>query len=263
MSTHDAAKENYTGFGRPSQSNGAFMIVFNSNIDKKMKERGVRKRKVAGPLEFINATSSGQLAAGARGLIRTHVMSDYWRKQKKGNRRSNQDLSNTMSVFTPLRSLPLSLSQPLGGPDPFSTLPIEMKSFMYTILNRCELFPSYLIQLCSYVSDETDIVHEICPKTKEHENCLSQCPRLIWLRMGLSDAAVLLSLLCVTALHIDVTDGKGHSFRTYALKRDALRAIGERLSDAQAGISDETITAVSLLTIEEVNIPAYCLELVP
>ena len=78
--------------------------------------------------------------------------------------------------------------------------------------------------------------------------------------MGLSDAAVLLSLLCVTALHIDVTDGKGHSFRTYALKRDALRVIGERLSDAEAGISDETITAVSLLTIEEVNPPAYCLE---
>ena len=71
--------------------------------------------------------------------------------------------------------------------------------------------------------------------------------------MGLADAAVLRSLLCVTAHHIDVTDGKGVSSCRYALKRDAVRAISERLSDTQAGVSDETITAVTLLAIDEVS----------
>jgi hypothetical protein len=76
---------------------------------------------------------------------------------------------------------------------------------------------------------------------------------LIWLQIGLADAAVLRSLLCVTAHHIDVTDGKGVSSCRYALKRDEVRAISERLSDTQAGVSDETITAVTLLAIDEVS----------
>lgn len=101
------------------------------------------------------------------------------------------------------------------------------------------------------VQDATEVAHEICPRTEEHENQLSQCPRLRWLRMGHCDAAVLYSLLCVSALHIDVTDGRGFSPLRYALKRDAVRTISERLSDAQSGVSDETITAVTLLAIEE------------
>lgn len=70
--------------------------------------------------------------------------------------------------------------------------------------------------------------------------------------MGLADAAVCRALLCVTAQHIDVTDGKGFSARRYALKRDAIHTIGTRLSDIHAGVSDETITAVTLLAIDEV-----------
>jgi hypothetical protein len=71
--------------------------------------------------------------------------------------------------------------------------------------------------------------------------------------MGLADAAVCRALLCVTAQHIDVTDGKGFSARRYALKRDAIHTIGTRLSDIHAGVSDETITAVTLLAIDEVR----------
>jgi hypothetical protein len=72
--------------------------------------------------------------------------------------------------------------------------------------------------------------------------------------MAQADAAVLHALLCVTALHIDVTDGKEFSPTRYALKRDAVRTIGERLSETESGVSDATITAVTLLAIEEV----YC-----
>lgn len=72
--------------------------------------------------------------------------------------------------------------------------------------------------------------------------------------MAFADAAVMRSLLCVSALHTDATSGVGFSSRRYALKRDAVHTISERLSDLPSGVSDEMITAVALLAVDEVSI---------
>lgn len=106
------------------------------------------------------------------------------------------------------------------------------------------------------------IGHERCVRSEAHEAALAECPKLVWLRMGLRDAAVMRALLCTTALHIDVTNSRGFSPRRYALKKDAIRTISDRLSDGSF-VSDETITAVTLMAIDEVgsfNSPSshYC-----
>ncbi|RFU33304.1 hypothetical protein B7463_g3023, partial [Scytalidium lignicola] len=238
MPAQGAAKRNYTGSEPTNQASNAFVIVFHSKREEEEKKLARRTRRVANRFSFINATDSSQSAPGTRELIRTHVMLDYRRKQalrKNENHRPgvvSQDLSSNTNVFSQQMALPPHPSLPLGGSD---KLPIEMKPFMYTVLHRYA----------------TEVVHEICTSTAEHNNQLSQCPRSRWLRMGLFDAAVLRSLLCVASLHMDVTDGNRFSSYRYILRRDAVRTISERLSDTESGLSDETITAVTLLAIEE------------
>lgn len=156
MPINNGGTRNFAGFQPPNQAKDAFIIVFDSKKDGKIKKLGPRKRKVANQLAFINATDSGQPPSSARELIRTHVMSDYWRKQalKKSrnhqpsvNNVNNQDLPYVTNVFTKPPILPDIFSQPLNGPDPFSRLPIEMKPFMYIILDRCELLSIDKIRL--------------------------------------------------------------------------------------------------------------------
>ena len=148
MASHDATKGKSTRFGLPSQGKDAFTIVFDSKRDEKMKKAGARKRRESTQLEFINSTS-GALLPGAREIIRTHVMSDYWRKKslKKNDNHgpitTEHDLSRVTNATTHPPGYPPLLSQPLGGPDPFSRLSIDMKPFMYTILERCESCTTY------------------------------------------------------------------------------------------------------------------------
>lgn len=145
MPINNGGKRNYTGFRTSDQANHAFVIVFDSKRDEKINKLQSSKRKATNQLAFINVTDSGQPAPGSRELIRTHVMSDYWRKQAlKKNQNynpgdNNQDLLCVTKVLAkPPAFLPL-LSQPLSGPDPFSMFPFKMEQVMYTILDRCEL----------------------------------------------------------------------------------------------------------------------------
>lgn len=144
MAGHNAGNGKSTVCAPPSQAKQAFVIVFDSKRDEKLKKQASKKRREASQLEFINATTS-QPVPGAREIIRTHVMSDYWRKkttkknQKKGPAAVEKELSHTSMVVAQVTSTPLLLSQPLGGPDPFSRLPIDMKPFMYDIIDYCKL----------------------------------------------------------------------------------------------------------------------------
>ena len=54
-------------------------------------------------------------------------------------------------------------------------------------------------------------------------------------------------------MDVNVPTNQGLSAPRHVLRRNAIRAISERLSDAESSISDETITAVALLAIEEVR----------
>jgi hypothetical protein len=143
MASHDSLKGKRTRSGSPSKDKNSFIIVFDSKKDEKTAKTGAKKRKESNQLAFINSTS-GQPVAGAREIIRTHVMSDYWRKKslkKKQDQRpvlTEQDLTHINNAVTQPKRSPL-LCQPLGGPDPFSRISIDMKPFMYTILERCEL----------------------------------------------------------------------------------------------------------------------------
>ena len=146
MATKAATKGKPTGIRSTSQAD-AVIIVFDSKRDEKTKKQGPKKRRGTAQLAFINTTDSGQPVPGARELIRTHVMSDYWRKkalkkdQNLGRIATRPELSSSASDVMPLFDLICLQSQPLGGPDPFSRFPVEMKPFMYTLLQRCESCP--------------------------------------------------------------------------------------------------------------------------
>lgn len=154
MASHDAVKGKSTLFGPPSQRKDAFIIVFDTKRDEKMKKAAARKRKESSQLQFINSTS-GQPIPGAREIIRTHVMSDYWRKkslkknENHGPITAEHNLSRITNAVAQLADYPPLLSQPLGGPDPFARLSIDMKPFMYSILERCESCPMYCMWLYS------------------------------------------------------------------------------------------------------------------
>lgn len=160
MASHDSLKGKRTRSRSPSRDKNAFIIVFDSKQDEKTRKSGAKKRKESSQLEFINSTS-GQPVEGAREIIRTHVMSDYWRKKLSKNKQdqrpvlTEQDPSHINNALTQSARNSLLLCQPLGGPDPFSRLSIKMKPYMYTILERCKLYLYFLILLCTYGSNKT------------------------------------------------------------------------------------------------------------
>ena len=240
----------------PSNASNAFVIVFDSKqYEKKTPKKSRSRRTGAAELTFINTTGSDKYAPSARQLIRTHVMSDYWRKQLNGHgsKPDEQDSSQMQYPAGLLAHLPPLGSQPLGGPDPFSRFPVEMQPYMYNLLDLCKLFniPYRASRDTDNNSDASDIVHKLCPKTKEHERHLPQCTRSIWLQRDLADAATLRALLCAAALYVDEVSGQGFSPMRYILKKDALRTISDRLSNSEY-VEDGTITAVAYLAIEEV-----------
>jgi hypothetical protein len=96
-------------------------------------------------------------------------------------------------------------------------------------------------------------MHELCSKTAAHEQNLPLCPRAVYFTRGLGDAAILRSLLCATALHMDVWMGRRFSSQRHIHKSDAVRTIRQRLSDPESGVSDGTMTAVAILAIEEAS----------
>ena len=143
MATKAATKGKPTGIRSTSQAD-AVIIVFDSKRDEKTKKQGPKKRRGTAQLAFINTTDSGQPVPGARELIRTHVMSDYWRKNMAKKAQSRQpgvggQGSNHMANGVGYSECYPSFHwQPLGKPDPFCSLPIKMQPFMYRLLDQCE-----------------------------------------------------------------------------------------------------------------------------
>ena len=106
------------------------------------------------------------------------------------------------------------------------------------------------------------IMHESCPKTAQHQNDLPRCHKSIWITKALVDAAILRSILCITALYIDLASGQGFTSAQYLLKRDAIRTISDRVSNAEAAVSDGTIAAVAYLAIQEVSYLHYRIQFI-
>ena len=129
-----------------TDTKGAVIIVFDSKPDAKRKPAKKQRPTWTSttPLTFINATNSGKQGLDDRKVIRTHVMSDYWRKHMAKKAQSRQlgvggQGSNHMANGVGYSECHPSFQwQPLGKPDPFCSLPIKMQPFMYRLLDQCE-----------------------------------------------------------------------------------------------------------------------------
>lgn len=141
---HPAAAKGDSVASRPAGQAEPVIIIFDSKRDENTRVRRERNRKETSPIAFINVTKSGQPASGTRKLIRTHVMSDYWRKKVSKKDHSHpaeittQDLNAASKVDQPVDIISL-LCQPLGKLDPFARFSIEIKPYMHDILQQCEL----------------------------------------------------------------------------------------------------------------------------
>jgi hypothetical protein len=123
----------------PAPAKGAFIIVFNSKQDAGGTKTVKKPRVRHGQLAFINTTGCEKHTPDARQRIRTQVMSDYWQKHMAAKRRSH-DASGDLPDPVRFSSYPPTiLARRLGGPDPFSSLPIKMRPFMYPVLKNCKL----------------------------------------------------------------------------------------------------------------------------
>lgn len=139
-------RENPPALGLPVKQM-PLLLFLTAREMRRQRSKAQKKRRETAQLAFINTTDSGQPVPGAQELIRTHVMSDYWRKkalkkgQNLGRKATRPELSSSASEVMPLFD-PICLQpQPLGGPDPFSRFPVEMKPFMFSLMQRCELCP--------------------------------------------------------------------------------------------------------------------------
>jgi hypothetical protein len=222
-------------------------------------------------------------------LIRTHVIQDHQRRKRDHERpvekscdtrpasantpSSCKSISRTSSEETEV-SIP---RQPFGLLDPFTTFPVNMEPYMYTLIHRCKPYP-VLSPLRSFPSpslpsstnpNQHPLTHNrpsdlsVASTAEGHSLLsLSQNPSngiQGLLPLALTDAALFHSLLCGSALWVDLRTGRGESLEKYKHMKEAIHLLSTRLKDTGPEVlSDSTILAVAHLATFEVCV-SFCL----
>jgi hypothetical protein len=157
--------------------------------------------------------------------------------------------------------------QPFGLLDPFTTFPVNMEPYMYTLIHRCKPhpfipllpnFPSFSTSpnpTLTYLQPPSDL--SVASTAEGHSLIsLSQGPSISiqgLLPLALTDAALFHSLLCGSALWMDLRTGRSESLEKYKHMKEAIHLLSTRLKDPGPEIfSDSTILAVAHLATFEV-----------
>ncbi|KFY78233.1 hypothetical protein V499_02549 [Pseudogymnoascus sp. VKM F-103] len=228
-------------YGRP------MVMIYNSNQNRaSIKKKHAKDLKGQSletqTLAFINSSEPKPKEKAARTLIRTHVMTNFRRKQRHPAQKSQlKPMAHRNEVHRdPIRASYQGSFNPFGplvqlkgNLDPFALYPVPMRPHMYRL--------KPLLTLAA--KDLSVVVHNMYPK----EPCLTHStgqPSLFSLAM--TNAALFHMIICSSALYMDFYLGRQASRESMLHKLEAIHYLNQDMEEV-SGVSDASIGAVAYL----------------
>jgi hypothetical protein len=168
---------------------------------------------------------------------------------KRGSRKSVNGAGATLckntlqSTISPSASKSQSLPRPPSTRlDPFATFPITMEPYMDTLLHRCKRLPqssipSRKLTHCLF-SPDFALVPNISKSPKAAQE---------WFSLAMTDAALFHSILCGSALYMDLLTGRRDSVECFTHMKECVHLLNTRLQVSETALLDSTLLAVALL----------------
>ena len=217
----------------------------------------------ARPLEFVNISRPAGYIKRDEGSIGSPA-SQKPRQVKRGSRKfvkragaivcKNALKSNISSSA----SEPQSLTRPPSARlDPFAGFPVTMEPYMDTVLHRYKCFPessipSRKLTYC-FLSPDFALVPSISKSPKAAQE---------WFSLAMTDAALFHSILCGSALYMDLLTGRRDSVERSTHMKESVHLLNARLQAPDTALSDSTLLTVTLLAEFEartlfLSLPSY------